>query len=95
MFRKNKDLAKYAVEFVGTLFFISVILLSKGNALMVGLALAVAILFGGKISGGHFNPAVSFTMFMKKSITMRQLMFYVLAQALGGFTSIRVVKMLA
>ena len=49
---------KYLVEFLGTLFFLYVIL-ATGNALAIGAALAIAILVGGAISGGNFNPAVS------------------------------------
>ena len=91
----SKDILKYVVEFLGTLFFISAILLSKGNAFVIGAALAVAILLGGKVSGGHFNPAVSLTMYMKNNIAMNQLLMYIVAQALGGLASLRVVKMLA
>ena len=91
----SKDILKYVVEFLGTLFFISAILLSKGNAFVIGAALAVAILLGGKVSGGHFNPAVSLTMYMKKNIAMNQLLMYIVAQALGCIASLRVVKMLA
>jgi len=52
---------KYLVEFLGTLFFLYVIL-ATGNALAIGAALAIAILVGGAISGGNFNPAVSVMM---------------------------------
>ena len=52
---------KYFVEFAGTLFFLYVIL-ATGKALPIGLALIVAIMVGGKISGGNFNPAVSVMM---------------------------------
>ena len=48
-------LKKLLVEFIGTFVFLSVIL-STGDAFAIGLALAVAIFFGGKVSGGHFNP---------------------------------------
>ena len=48
---------KFLVEFLGTLFFLYVIL-ATGNALAIGAALAIAILVGGAISGGNFNPAV-------------------------------------
>ena len=41
---------KFVVEFLGTMFFLYVILAS-GNPLAIGLALAVAIMVGGKISG--------------------------------------------
>ena len=44
---------KYLVEFLGTLFFLYVIL-ATGNALAIGAALAVAIWVGGNISGGNY-----------------------------------------
>jgi len=48
----------YIVEFLGTLFLVFVIL-ATGNYLAIGAALAVAVLLGGAISGGAFNPAVA------------------------------------
>ena len=45
---------KLLVQFLGTLFFLYVIL-ATGNPLAIGLALAVAIMVGGKISGVIFN----------------------------------------
>ena len=45
---------KYLVEFFGTMFLVYVILVT-GDALAIGAALAVAILVGGKISGGNFR----------------------------------------
>ena len=53
---------KYVVEFLGTLFFLYVIV-ATGNALAIGAALAIAIMVGGNISGGHFNPAVLVIMY--------------------------------
>ena len=53
---------KYIVEFLGTLFFLFVIM-SVGHPLAIGLALTAAIMVGGKISGGNFNPAVSIMMY--------------------------------
>ena len=52
---------RYLVEYIGTVFFIYVIV-STGSWLAIGAALAVAILLGGPVSGGNFNPAVSITM---------------------------------
>ena len=51
-------LHKYIVEFLGTLFLVFVIF-ATGNYLAIGAALAVAVLLGGAISGGAFNPAVA------------------------------------
>jgi aquaporin Z len=74
----------FLTEILGTFILISTILMTGGNALAIGLALAVGIIIGGSISGGHFNPAVSFIMFLKQGISATQLVMYILAQLLGG-----------
>ena len=74
-------------EFVGTFIFLSVIL-TTGEAIPIGLALAVVIFFGGKISGGHFNPAVSTMMLVNRKIGVEQYIGYVLAQILGGLVAL-------
>jgi len=84
---------KYLVEFVGTLFLLFVILVS-GQAIPIGLALILAIMLGGKISGGHFNPAVSVMMFLNKKIQAQDLLFYVLAQVLGGAVALQLYKVI-
>jgi aquaporin Z len=85
---------KYIVEFIGTFIFLSVILnvVGKQNmqgvaAIAIGLALAVAIFFGGDISGGHFNPAVSTMMAVKGSLSSQEYPGYVVAQLLGGLAA--------
>jgi aquaporin Z len=78
---------KYLTEFIGTFIFLSVIL-STGQAFPIGLALAVAIYFGGGISGGHFNPAVSTMMAAKGKLSMMDLPWYILAQVLGGLAAL-------
>ena len=52
---------KYLAEFLGTGFFVYVIL-ATGNPIAIGAALALAILLSMNISGGHINPAVSLVM---------------------------------
>ena len=74
---------KFIVEFIGTFIFLSVIL-SSGEAFPIGLALAVAIYFGGKVSGGNYNPAVSTMMYLKNKLDTPHYVGYVVAQILGG-----------
>jgi aquaporin Z len=74
-------------EFIGTFFFISVIL-STNSPLYIGIALTTVIAFGGNNSGGHFNPAVSTVMLLKKTISLDTWMKYVLAQVLGGIVAL-------
>lgn len=82
---------KYLVEFVGTLFFLYVIL-ATGEPLAIGLALAIAIMLGGKISGGNFNPAVSVMMAAAGKLPVRELLPYVVAQVAGGLAALELYK---
>jgi glycerol uptake facilitator-like aquaporin len=82
---------KYVVEFLGTLFFLYVIL-ATGQALAIGLALTVAIMVGGKISGGNFNPAVSVMMAAAGKLSMKELLPYIVAQVAGGLAALELHK---
>lgn len=81
----------YLVEFVGTLFFIFVII-STYNPLAIGAALAIAIYYGSTISGGHFNPAVSIVMTLNGKLPKAQLLPYILAQIMGGVCAFELLK---
>jgi len=82
---------KYLVEFLGTLFLVFVIF-ATGNYLAIGAALAVAVLLGGNISGGAFNPAVSIAMFAGGKLSPNDLMPYILAQVAGALVALELVK---
>ena len=82
--------SKLFVELLGTFVFISVIFRyasKEWGAFAIGAALMVAILFGGAISGGHFNPAVSLAMYVGNSINVAELGGYVAMQLLGGYAA--------
>jgi aquaporin Z len=85
-------LKKIITEFVGTFIFLSVIL-ATGDPFAIGLSLAVAIYFGIKVSGGHFNPAVSIMMYFKKAINDKELACYIISQVLGGIVALNFFKM--
>jgi glycerol uptake facilitator-like aquaporin len=87
----NPMLNKYFVEFFGTLFFIYIIL-ATGNAIAIGAALAVAIMIGGPISGGMFNPAVSIAMVAAGKLSSSDLVPYILAQVAGGLVALELFK---
>ena len=82
---------KYLVEFLGTLFFLYIII-ATNNALAIGAALALAIYLGGKISGGDFNPAVSVMMVVAGKLPKQDLIGYILAQILGGLAAFQLYK---
>jgi aquaporin Z len=74
---------KYFVELVGTFIFLSVILIT-GEAIPIGLTLAAMIYWGGKISGGAFNPAVTLALYLNKKLDNVQLLGYMIAQFIGA-----------
>jgi len=80
------------VELVGTFIFLSVILIT-GEAIPIGLTLSAMIYWGGKISGGAFNPAVSIALYLNKKLNGVQTMGYILAQIIGAFIAFYFIKM--
>lgn len=90
------------VEFIGSLVFFAVILqFTKEEstkawcAFPIGMALIASILFGGKISGGHFNPAVTIMDFVNngfKKDDYFKVLCYIVAQILAGVTAVYAVK---
>ena len=84
-------LNKYLVEFLGTMFFLYVIL-ATGSAIPIGLALTVAIMVGGNISGGNYNPAVSIMMTAAGKLPKKDLVPYIVAQVAGGLAALELYK---
>ncbi len=81
----------YLAEFVGTLFYIYVIL-ATGNPLAIGAALALSILLTMNLSGGHMNPAVTIIMASLGKIGTNDIIPYVLAQIFGGLVALELFK---
>ena len=82
---------KYIAEFIGTFFLVltvgcTVIPNAAGviPALAIGAVLMVMIFAGGHISGGHFNPAVTFAIFIRGRLEIKDVIPYWLAQIVGG-----------
>ena len=50
----------------------------------MGFAYISLIYLGYNISGAHYNPAISFVMFLKKKLDFKNLSLYVLFQILGA-----------
>ena len=74
---------EFFTEFIGTFIFLGVIL-KTGDALAIGIALASVIYFGGKVSGGNYNPAVSFMMLLSNKMDIVKFVIFVIAQLLGA-----------
>jgi glycerol uptake facilitator-like aquaporin len=72
-------------EFVGTLVFFYVIA-NVGQPIAISAALLGVIFFGAAVSGAHYNPGVSFMMWLLNKISSTQLVQYVLVQGLAAAT---------
>ena len=58
------------------------------NAISTGIGLAVVIRVGMKVSGSHFNPAVTLVMLYLKKIDTHSTLFYISAQILGAISGV-------
>jgi glycerol uptake facilitator-like aquaporin len=74
------------VEFLGTALLIATISFT-GTPVLIVAALAIAIAFGGKVSGGHFNPAVTAWALASGKIGKSKALEYMIAQ-IGAALSI-------
>ncbi|NOT09316.1 MAG: porin [Gemmatimonadales bacterium] len=80
---------KYLTEFIGTTFFAMTIGLAVMSGspfapLVIGCALMVIVYMGGHVSGGHYNPAVSFAAYRRGALPASDLLPYVIAQVAGA-----------
>jgi len=82
---------KYLVEFLGTMFFIYIII-STGNPLAIGAALTVAIMLSKNISGGNFNPALTIALTKANKVSYNDMIPYILAQVAGGLAALELYK---
>jgi len=85
---------KYIAEFIGTFFLVltigcTVIPAAAGviAPLAIGAALMVMVFAGGHISGGHFNPAVTFAIFIRGRLEMKDVVPYWIAQLAAGIVA--------
>ena len=86
------ELKAVLTEFLGTFFFLSIILnsvfLGDFAPIAISIGLLAAIYFGGKVSGGHYNPAVSIMMYVKGKLAGDLTALYIAAQILGALTAL-------
>ena len=100
---------KVTAEFLGTLWLVlggcgSAVLATAYPSLGIGFA-GVALAFGltvltgayafGHISGGHFNPAVSFGLWAGKRFPANELLPYIGAQLLGAIAAAGILYLIA
>jgi len=95
---------RLTAEWLGTAFLLATVVgsgimaerLSGGNigvallanAIATGGGLVALILTFGGISGAHFNPAVSLAALLRRELTGRDAMLYMLVQIIGAFCGV-------
>ncbi len=80
---------KYAVEAIGAFFLtfavgVAVLSGSVFTPLAAGAMLMVMVYAGGHISGGHYNPAVTMAVLVRRRIGIGDAVAYWIAQVVGG-----------
>lgn len=97
-------------EWLGTLFLLATVVGSGimaenlaggnvaiallGNTIPTGAILVVLILVFGPISGAHFNPAVTLAFYIRKEISARDSVLFVVMQIIGGITGVLIAHMM-
>src|SRR5579885_2349241 len=91
---------KYIYEFIGTFFLVFTVAMTvmEPNSagllapLAIGSVLGVMVFAGGHISGGHYNPAVSLSVFLRGGLKAKDLGLYWIVQfaaaILAGFLTV-------
>jgi len=84
------------VELLGTtvLTFAALFASKETGALYAGLTFAVLSLVAGAVSGGHFNPAISFASWTMRRLRTLLLPFYIGAQLLGAMLAVIIINVL-
>lgn len=80
------SLSKLIMEFIGTMFF--TLFFISGSQVTILLGLWILTIFFWKISGSHFNPAITFSLIFRrdeKKISVKLAIAYIIAQLLGGY----------
>lgn len=86
---------KLFYEFLGTFFLMLTIGMTVIGTnhpefwapVAIGSVLAVMIYAGGHVSGGHYNPAVSLAVYLRKKLSFENMLMYFAVQLAGAATA--------
>lgn len=97
----KENFKKYLVEFIGTFFLVFTVLSvvfyenpAVIGPIAIGFALMVCVYAGGHVSGGHYNPAVSFAAAIRGALEWKQLVPYWIFQLLGAGAALGIMSLL-
>lgn len=80
---------KYLTEFIGTFFLVMGAIL--GGGIGASLALIVMVYAGGHISGAHYNPAVTLSVWVRGKIDAKDVAPYWASQIAGALVAALIV----
>ena len=88
---------KYAVEAIGTFFLVFTVGAAVGSGsplapLGIGAVLMVMVYAGGHLSGGHYNPAVTLAVLVRRRIGLPEAVGYWVVQFGAGLLAAVVVR---
>jgi aquaporin Z len=91
---------RYLTELIGTFFLVLTVGLtvlsgSELAPLAIGSSLMVMVYMGGHISGGHYNPAVTLSVWMRGKLGAADVGPYMLSQIVGATLAAWVVLLMA
>lgn len=88
---------KYITEFTGTFFYVFFVWMTLATGFVtgagsmtrisIGLGLAVLIYAGAKISGAHYNPAITLAAHIQRRIGLKDTIVYMIFQTLGALSA--------
>ncbi len=92
---------KYATELIGTFFLVLTIGTTNiGGAagvippLAIGAALMVMVYAGGHVSGAHYNPAVTLSVWLRGRLAAGEIGPYIISQVIGALLAAGAVSIL-
>lgn len=101
---------RLAAEFIGSAFLLATVigsgimgeslssgnvaLMLLGNTLATGAILVVLITMFGPISGAHFNPCMTLVFWLRREISARHSLLYVVAQVSGAILGVLVAHLM-
>ena len=63
------------------------VIFATGHWVAIGAALAIAVLLGGAISGGAYNPAVAVSLYAAGKLPKSELLPYIIVEILGALAA--------
>src|ERR1700761_9235403 len=93
----DRTTRKLVVEFIGTFFLVFTVGASARTEtslapLAIGAVLMVMVYAGGHISGGHYNPAVTLSVLVRRRLAVRDAAAYWIVQLGAGLLAAAVVR---